>query len=85
MSTENRIANIQIKKDNFLSILKPVLEFLNWDGKQGCIYFAVHITVFNHCIKMHKIVCCNLSQHSTALSLRPGFSSDCPSHTDVWW
>ena len=58
----------------FGAILKPVLKFLYQNGKHGCIFFAVHRTVFSQCIKMHTIICHHLSQHCTALpSLCPGF------------
>ena len=50
----------------FLSILKPILKFLYHNGKHGCVFFAVHRTVFSQYIKVHKLICHHLSWHCTA-------------------
>lgn len=51
--TENGVKNI------------PILEFLYEDRKHSCLFFTVHGTVFNQCIKMHTIVSNRLSSGST--------------------
>lgn len=60
----------------FFSILKPILKFLHQNAKQGCIFFAVHRTLFSQCIKTHNIICHNLSWHCDMPSPCPDFSSD---------
>ena len=47
----------------FLATLKLVLKFHYQNGKRGCMFFVVHRTVFSWFIKMHKLICCNLSWH----------------------
>lgn len=56
-------------------ILKPILKFL----KAWLHIFCCSQDVLSQCINMHKIICCDLSQHCTAPSPCPSFSSD---HTD---
>jgi len=60
----------------FFVILKPILKLLYESGRHGCIFFAVHTTVFGQCTKMHKIICHNLSKHCTAPSSYFDFSPD---------
>ena len=49
------------KENKDLEILKDILKFLYQNGKQGHQFFAIHRTVFSQHIKMHKIICYNLS------------------------
>lgn len=62
-STENGVMILQRKKKRLtsLDILKLVLKCLYQNGKQLCIYFTVHRTMFRQHITVHKIVFHNLS------------------------
>lgn len=51
----------------------------SWDY----MFFAVHRSVFNQCTKIQKLICHNLSEHCTACSPFPSFSSDVV-HSAVW-
>lgn len=57
-------------------VLKLILKFFYLNGKHGCIFFAVHMTVFSQCITIHTIICHNwvgTAQHCP----HPGFSPGC--------
>jgi len=74
----------------FFAILKPILKFLYQDRNTAAYFFAVHRTAFSQWIKLHTIICYNLSQHFTAPSLCPGFSPDSANITQMygcceWW
>lgn len=56
-------SQIYIKKniDFFSEILKHTLKLLYQNRRYGCLFFAVHRTVFSQCIKMYVSICDNLS------------------------
>ena len=59
----NGVANTQ-KAKIVSSILKAILKFL-YQNLQGYMFFFVHWSMFSQCIKMHKIICHNLTLHYT--------------------
>jgi len=68
-------SQIYSKIDFFFAILEPVLKFLYQNEKHDYgFFFPVHRPAFTQCIKMHKLVCHNLSYHCMAPSPRPGSS-----------
>jgi len=69
----------------FSAILKPFLKFFHQNRKHSCIFFTVPKTVFSQSIRMHTIICHNLSWHCTVPSLCPDFSSDSVDSTLTVW
>lgn len=63
MLTENRVTNIP----------KYLYIFCNLETcsreKHGCMFFAVHRTVFSQHLKIQKLICQNVRQHCMCLSL----------------
>ena len=47
-------------------------KFFYQNKKYGCLFFAVHRTVFSQYLKMHKLICHNLSWHCTLVSALMG-------------
>lgn len=81
----------QINKMMFFSeTLKSILKFHYQNRRYIYVFFffSVHRTVFSQCIKVHKIICHNLSWHCNVPSLYPSFSpykADCTAISVCCW